>query len=343
MASTSVRFLKMQVGRQSAHGTAVTPTIQIPVVGDYTDERKIYSAQFDAGTWTETEISSINAYLSSLKCTGEGFFEMLPIWLSAAFENVTPSGTYIHDYAISPAAVAAPKPLTALLGAVGTNIGGTGPAVKIKDCYVSQIVLSGNVTSENKEVTTEVSLFGGEVDDNSGAGYAFAEVNMLPNLQPMKALLGGLNIDDAGTTGGVFTTMTAFTGSLLDWKLTINPGIAPLWSGEDNDLNFIGLKYSQPVITFTPTIRTSATNYALVKAKYNARTYQELELTINGTSASFVAQLTGRWTMCPSGHARNNDEVVMQPTFTAKTPYTQTTTPHYAEFINTSANNWNGA
>jgi len=336
----SQNFMKMQVGLQTAHGTAVTPTIQIPVTGTYTDKLTKRVAPYDAGTWTPTTIVSNVAYLSEVKATGDGFFELLPVWLNSAFEDVAPSATYVHTYEVSPAAIAVPMPLTALLGAVGENLGVTGPAVKIKDLYVQELILSGNMNTF--EVSCETTLFGGQVDDNSGAGYAFASVALPVTLDAMKALKGGLNIDDAGTTGGAFATMTAFAGALLDWKLSIKPGIAPRWSGDSNALTYGGLVYTTPVITFTPTIRTTSVNYALVKAKEEANTYQELELTISGTTAadSFVSQLTGRWTACPTAHERKNGELVMTPTFTAETSHLQTTTPHYATFVNTSTNNW---
>jgi len=336
----SQKFMKMQVGLQTAHGTAATPTIQIPVTGTYTDKLVKRVAPYDSGTWTPTTIVNNVAYLSEVKATGDGFFEMMPVWLNSAFEDVAPSVTYTHTYTVAPAAIAVPMPLTALLGAVGENLGVTGPAVKIKDLYVQELVLSGNMNTY--EVNCDVTLFGGQVDDNAGAGYAFASVALPVTMDAMKTLLGGLNIDDAGTTGGAFATMTAFAGALLDWKLSIKPGIGPKWSGDSNSLASCGIVHTTPVITFTPTVRTTSVNYALVKAKEEANTYQELELTVNGTTASdsFKAQLTGRWTACPTAHERKNDELVMTPTFTAETSHLQTTTPHYAKFINSSTNNW---
>jgi hypothetical protein len=67
-----------------------------------------------------------------------------------------------------------------------------------------------------------------------------------------------------------------------------------------------------------------------VAAKAKARTYQELELVINGSnSRQLRLQLTGRWNPNITAHGRSNNEVVMNGSFMVETPHTQTTTPHY--------------
>lgn len=326
--STSQKFLKAEAGKQSVFGTAVSPDFKLPFTGEYADAQTDHSAEWDAGFWTPTEIVEKTSDYATFKLSGAMFFELLPVFLSAGFADLSPSGSdpYTYDYELTPTAVGAPSPYTFLFGG-NEAIGGTGPAIKIQDGYLQKFVLSFNLNS--KEVTIQSDWFGQAVNDNSGAGFAFIGSALPTPLGMMKGLLGALNIQDAATTGSDFTTMSAFACSLLDWTLTVDTGLRPQWAADNNALTYCGFYHEAPSITFTPTLRTTSANYALVKAKANARTFQEVELVLNGASSRQVKwQMTGRWLPNFGAHDRANGEVVMKPTFQAATPYTQVTTPH---------------
>lgn len=326
--STSLKFLRAEAGKQSAFGTAVTPTFKLPFAGEYKDEQMEHVAEWDQGTWTPLEIVEKTSDYASFKLNGAMWFELLPVFLSAGFADLTPGGAdpYTYDYELDPAAVGAPSPYTFLFGG-DEDIGGTGPAVRIRDGYLRSMTLAFNINS--KELTVQSDWFGASVDDNSGAGFAFQGAALPTPLGMMKGLLGALEIQDAATTGSDFATMTAFDCALLDWQLKIDTGLRPAWAADQNSTYYCGYYHEEPVISFSPTIRTTATNYALVKAKADARTYQEQMLTLNGASSRQVKwQMTGRWLPNFSAHGRGSGEVVMQPVFECKTPYTQTTTPH---------------
>lgn len=328
--STSLKFLKAEAGKQAVFGTAVVPDFKLPFTGEYSDEQTEHMAEWDAGYWTPTEIVEKTSDYATFNLNGAMWFELLPVFFSAGFADLTPTGAgpYVYDYELNPAAVGAPSPYTFYFGG-NENLGATGPAVRIRDGYLRSMTLAFNINS--KELTVQSEWFGASIDDNSGAGFAFAGAALPTPLGMMKGLLGVLEIQDAATTGSDFTTMTAFDCSLLDWTLTIDTGLRPQWAAEENALTYCGFYHEAPVITFAPTLRTNSTNYALVKAKANARTYQELQLTLNGASSrQLKLQLTGRWLANFSAHTRGSGEVVMSPTFQAATPYTQVTTPHFA-------------
>lgn len=337
----SDKFLKMQVGLQTSFGTPVTPTIQLPLIGNYEDQRVHHSSEYDRGAWTPTTIASLERTLSRVMLTGDAFYEVLPVLFNSMWEDVAPTGAdpYTHTYTISPAAVAVPKPLTGLAGAVGENIGGTGPAVKLPDLYVRSLSLASNVN--NPTAALEAELFGTNVDDNSGAGFAFASVALPGNLETINGLKAALNIQDAATTGGDFLTMTAFSCAFIDWRLAFTSGLEPKYSVDGAITTHAGIRYTQPTGELVAKIRTNSTNYALIKAKSDARTYQELQLVLSGSATRAVTiNLTGRWTAVPTVHARESDEVVMDATFTVETPHTQTTTPHWAAVTVVSKHNW---
>jgi hypothetical protein len=338
MAST--KFMKSQVGLQSAFGTAVAPTIQVPWRGTYEDKRQVHRSEWDAGTWTPTEIVAEVGSETAVTFEGTAFFEMLPVLLNSGWEDVTPSATYIHSYVVSPAAIATPKPLTALIGTVGTNLGATGPAVKLKDLYLKTLTLSANIN--DKAAMVKAEMFGTTYDDNSAAGYAFASVALPATMEVINALKGVLRYQDAGAvTGGDFLTMTDLECTLLDYELTIETGIEPAWCLTDETTTWAALKYTTPVVEFKPIIRTNSTTYAAIKAKADARTFQEVQLYIAGTSSrALTVNMTGLWDVIPTVHDDQDGEVVMKPTFICRTPHTQTTTPHYLTMIVQSTHNW---
>jgi hypothetical protein len=340
MAST--KFNMVQVGLQTDFGTAVAPTKQLPMKGLYEDKRQRHDAEYDAGYWTPTTITAEVGTETAMTLEGTAFFEVLPVLLNSGFEDVAPSGTYIHTYTVAPGAVATPKPLTALLGTVGTNIGGTGPAVKLKDLYLKTLTLSANIN--DKAVMAKAEFFGTTYDDNSGAGFAFlaaASAPLIATLEVINGLKGVIRYEDATATGGAFATMTDFECTILDWELVINTGIEPAYCLTDETTTWSALKYTAPSCEFKPIVRTNATTYAAVKGKANARTYQELQLFIAGTSGhDLTVNMTGLWDVIPTAHDKQDGEVVMKPTFRCKTPHTQTTTPHWLAVIVESTHNW---
>lgn len=328
----SEKFLKAQFGLQTLFGTPVAVTHQFPAQGDYEDAHDEHVAEHDAGVWTPQTIVEQTSEFAKFTLKGAGFFELLPVLFNAAFGLLTPTGTdpWIYADEVDPAAVGTPSPYTWLFGG-GENLGATGPAVKIPNAYCESITLQGNLNS--KQVSCESAWFGTKVDDNSGAGFAFGAVNHPPNLAMLKILLETINLQDAAATGGDFTTMTALTGKLLDWTLKIVSGAKPAWSSDQNALTFGGVRFEQPSIEFTPTIRTDATTYGLVKAKQRAKTFQELQFSLSGAlTRAAVFQITGRWAACPKAHERGDGEIVMKPTFRAETPWTQVTTPHWFDY-----------
>lgn len=336
------RTIRAQVGLQTDFETGVAATIILPTTVDYSDDREVHESDYASGNWVPTTVAVKTADYATITTSGQAHFETLPVFLGSGWADASPAGgdPYTHTYTVSPSAVGTPKPCTWEVGSYGNNIGATGPAVKMIDQYCQRLVLSANIN--DKLVNAESEWFGTKVDDNSAAGYAFtAGLAVPPNLTGINGLQGAINIQDAGTIGGDFATMTAFACAIIDWQLSMDTGLRPLWCLCDNQTTFSGYRQDPPEVTFDVTVRTSATNYALVKAKADALTYQELQLVLSGAgSRAATFNMTGRWTECKSAHAREGGEVVMKAKFTCQTPSTQTTTPHYFAAIVVSKYNW---
>lgn len=329
--STSTKFLKAECGQQSAFGTVnASPNVKLPFTGEYEDLQEEHEAEWDQGTWTPLSIVEQVAGYAQITLSGVMFFEFLPIIHNMGWGNVNAvdeTTHYQYDGSVSPSAVGSPIPYTFLLGG-NEAIGGTGPAIRIQDAYVESYTLAGNMNS--KEVALSATLFGLQVDDNADAGYAFIGAALPSNLGMMKTLKTGVNYQDATATGGDFATMTALACAMLDWSLTFNTGLVAKWASDQNQLTYCGVRHVEPSVEFTPTIRTDATTYAAIKAKADARTFQEIQINLTGDAQRALAyNLTGRWLPNFIAHSRSDDEVVMQPTFRVSTPHTQTTTPHF--------------
>lgn len=325
----SEKLLRAEFAKQTAFGSAAAMAFLMPAQCDYQDMQEEVEAPIDAGTWMPTTFAAQTALYSSIKTKGAGYFEALPAFLNAGLSVATPSGAnpYTYTYGIAVAAEPTPRPYTWRLG--GGALGATGPLLQITDAFCQELNLAGNLNS--KEVQVESVWFGAGVNDNSGAGYAASAVSAPSPLDMLKTLLSTVATADATATGGVFSGMTALACVVLDWQLKIKTGIMPLWSADSNNLTFCGYRYEQPVIEWTPTIRTTTATYAAIRGKFNSKTYQELKLELNGAlTRRLTFKLTGRWVSCPSAHERSNGEVIMKPAFRAQVPAMQTTTPHFA-------------
>lgn len=329
--STSINFLKSEAGKQALFGTAVAPDFLMPFTGTYQDVGDFHEAPVDSGRWVPVTFIDRVSNFARFSFQGAAFFELLPVFLSAGFADLTPGGAgpYTYDHTLDLASPGAPSPYTFRFGG-DEDIGGTGPAVQIQDSFCERVQLSGN--ANDRSVTLQSDWFGADVDDNSGAGYAFAGAALPAPLGMMRFPFSTLEYQDATTTGGDFLTMTAFACTLLDWTLNIRTGIAPKWAADANQLEYCGVRIDTPLVEFTATLRTDATSYANVMAKANADspTYQELQFTqVGAGSRQAIWQMTGRWLPLRSAHDRSNNEVVMNnAVFRASGYPSQTTTPH---------------
>lgn len=326
-----VGFLQVQAGKQTVFGTDVDPDFQMPVVGVYTDAQEMHTAEWDSGVWTKLTIVDVVGQFARFTLNGVLFYEMLPVLFNAGFDEMTPTGggdgPHVYTGSAAPGAEGDPIPYTFRFGG-NDGGGGAESAVEIRDAHMEQLNLVHNLNV--KAVLFESEWFGAFVDDASGAGYELIAATVPYPLGMVNGLKSTLEIQDAGTTGGDFETITAFECSLLDWQLSIDTGLRPAWSGDKNQLTYCGPRVETPSCAFSPILRTSGTNYAITKTKADLRAFQELQLTFAGEdNRQAIFQMTGRWLPNFEAHDRSRNEVVMQPTFQVETPHTQTTTPHW--------------
>lgn len=330
-----VTFLRVQAGAQSAFGEAATPSFGLPVVFEVEEGDQDQIALWDAGKWTPVAIVERVAQAATFTLRGVLFFELLPLFLDAGFNAMTPggSGPFTYEDAFAPGAAGDPVAYTFRFGG---NDGGRSPAsmVQIQDAYLRSLALTFSV--ERRVVTFEAKWFGRFVDDNEGSGYEPEAVNVPGGLTMVNGLLATLGLQDAGDSGGAFDAIEQTDCALTEWQIAIDTGLRPAWASDQNALTYCGARQEWPAISFAAQLRTSIATYATTKVKANQHAYQELQLAFydaaNLGDRSFVLRLTGRWLPGFVAHERTRGEIVMKPKFQAETPATQTTTPHFASW-----------
>ncbi len=330
----SVNFLKSEAGRQTDHGTPVAPTFQMPVTGNYTDAQEEHVAPWDSGSWIAGEESVKVNDFANCEFSGSLAFEMLPMFFFAGYRYLAPEGSFTYKDGIDLQTAGAPSPYTFRFGAQDELLAdGGGPAVQLANAYCQSLTLSGGINARAIAFTSP--WFAGGVDDNEEKGHPFVATATPDPRTYMIALGNNFRLRDATATGGEFTFNDATDKTdclIIDWELVVNFGTQPKWGADGGGASYCGVRFTQPSIEFRPTIRTNKQTWQLIRAKYNKRIFQELELQVLGpggtedTSAKF--HLTGQWVSVPTGHARSNEEVVMNPVFRAKRYPAQTTTPH---------------
>lgn len=324
-------FLQVQAARQTDFDSPATPTTALPLRFEYADGDQDQVAAWDSGAWTGLEIVERVAQIATVKLRGALFFELMPLLLAAGFAAMDPSGDgpYAYEDSVAPGATGTPSPYTFLLGG---NDGNRSPTslVQVQDAYLSKLTLTYSPTVHIVQMESE--WFGRYIDDNSGLGFEPAAVSLPDGLRMVNGLLSTLGLQDAGDTGGAFDAITEFECELVEWTLTLDTGLRPAWCGDGNNLSYGGVRQEWPALSFAPTIRTNLDTYALVLTKAQQRQAQELQLTFYGEDRSLVLRMTGRWQPKLNAHERVRGEVVMKPTFEARTPYSQATSPHWLSY-----------
>lgn len=330
-----VSFLQVQAAIQDTFGTPAAMVFGLPVVFEYQDGDQDQIAEWDTGTWTPLEISERVAQVATFTLRGVLFFELMPLFLDAGFNAMTPSGDgpYSYEDAYVPGEVGAPLGYTFRFGG---NDGNRAPTsmVQVQDAYLQSLVLTFNPAI--RVVTFEAKWFGRYVDDNDGDGYEPASVPLPDGITMVNGLLATLGLQDAGDSGGAFDAIEEMQCALTEWQLSLDTGLRPEWASDRNQLTYCGVRQEWPALTFTATIRTNINTYAVTKVKAAARTFQEMQLTFydvgNLGDRSLVLRMTGRWLPNFAAHERVRGEIVSKPTFQAETLSEQTTTPHWFSY-----------
>ena len=96
--STSVVFLKSEAGPQTVFGTPATPTFTLPFAGNYVDAGDFHEAALDSGRWMPTTLMNRVSEHGTFTLAGAAIFELLPIFASAGFNDITPTGANPFTY-----------------------------------------------------------------------------------------------------------------------------------------------------------------------------------------------------------------------------------------------------
>jgi len=221
---------KMQIGKETTHGTAVPATKLIPVVqGPLPVDRKPTPLNYDLGLNVEvTNVVTQGILAEDTLSWDQGFFQILPYLLSGLLKgSVTPTektigkGDYEWDHTPS---------LTNdnALDSFTLERGDTQQAVEIEYTMFKRLKISGQVNQEGGEsvVDIETDYFG-----RQHSNVLFTPSLSAMPITPMNAKLAKIFMDSSWAAAGT----TELSGILRAFDLEIIGGAYPKFNGSDTE------------------------------------------------------------------------------------------------------------
>ena len=215
-------FRKIQIGKESEHGTAVAATAAL--VGTLTmrpTQSVVAPDGEDIGALTKSFRSYVAGKAAELKFDGDALFEQLLYFLMMGVKGgVTGSkqgetAAYLWTFTPSLVASGAQNSFTI---EYGDNL----QAFEAEYCMVPSLSLSG---SPNEALKLSAEIFGRQVSDASFTGAL-----SLPTVEPALFNATKLYIDDTwAALGG-----NKMDATLLDFTLKIDTGLKPIVTADGN-------------------------------------------------------------------------------------------------------------
>jgi hypothetical protein len=264
---------KIQMGKESAAGTAVAATALFRGMGTIEDQREVEFVEEDVGYISGTDRTMTPKLLAGIEFEETpATFEQLPYILNAGVEGVAGvkdgSGTgYIYTYTFPTTALKTPYTYTIE--------GGDGYAVEeMEYSLVEEFQIAGEAGGP---VNMSAKWFGRQVSSSSFTG-AIA----VPSVDEMLFGNSKLYIDAIGGTIGT----TQKTGTLLAWTYKVVTGWQPRFTGDGN-LYFTGHAFdpSKLEITCEITFEHDAAA-AAAKTAFRAETPILLQIAVTGPACA---------------------------------------------------------
>src|SRR5258706_6515533 len=270
-------FSKVQVGKESSHGTAVAATkILLGKVPQVKSDRKPIIPDENIGIRASGVRSLIHQYLySNTLSTEHGYFQQLPWIFGAGLKGgVTPSEVTVGQgdmlWNQTPSLVSG---VSNAQDSFTVELGDDTQEFESEYAMIERIRISGQVAQgmDASPVNVEVDIFGRQLTPTT-----FTPALSLPVAEPLNAKLARLYLDTAWSgIGG-----TELANILRSFDIEILTGVHPKFSGSGNKyFNAHGEGIIKATAQFTLE-GLSAAN-AIFNAQ-QAGTFQAVRLQING-------------------------------------------------------------
>lgn len=243
---------KIQIGQETAAGTAVAATAVWRGEGVLNDERTIMQVPEDVGFMQSIGRTVVTALDASVELSATpATFEQVPYLFAMGVEDVTSgaadgSGSgYIYQYDFPTSAVASAPQTCTIEGGDNTGVS------EIEYCYLEEMTLSW---TRNETVNVSATLRGRQ----NTAGVSFTGSLDAPTVEEVLGAKTHIYID---ATGGTIGT-TEKTGTLLGGSLTIRPYWKEAGARTDTYFNTIKQAPTGPFIEGTLLFEHDATGLA---------------------------------------------------------------------------------
>lgn len=314
MAIGVKRLRQFQLGAEATVGAGATPTVVWRGLGTMEDTQTVAEVQEDIGIIGGVD----NVYIPDVHATAtmesvEATFEQLPYILEAGVKKV---GTGAADGAGTDKIYAYPLSTTAqnTLQSYEIRAGDNNAVERMAYCLVSDFSIEGKIRDA-------IKMSGNWFGQQALPGSSFAAISV-PATEVILMQKGVLYIDNVASGFGT----TAITNTLVDFKLSVNTGATPVFTGDNNVLYYKTHKITDYEVMLDITFEHDA-NVTAEKVNWRAGTTRAVQLVFEGSAVgtggtlyqnkTLVLNIPGPW-MSFSAMTDNEGNNVVKATLKGK-------------------------
>ena len=304
MTVTGIRALRrLQMGKETTPGTAVTPTTYWRGIGTIQENREVIFPDEHVGVFAGVDRNYAARAESILQLEStEATFEQLPyIFEMGVYHDTTATtdGEFSYDFPIMSTDIKSSTDLATYTWEGGDNIA----AVYFSHGFVRSFNLTGTA---GQALMVDAEVFGGEAAPTTDSGN-FTSGLAIPSVEEILFARGKLYID--GTATGTIGT-TQISDTLLDMNMAVTTGWMPVYTASGSiDWSFV--KQTQPEIMVSFTFEHNDDAVAEIAAwRANTARLIRLEFENSDASKTLTIDMAGRWDNFEKIGERDGNDIV---------------------------------
>jgi hypothetical protein len=304
VATTGIKALrKLQMGKETTAGTAVTPTTMWRGIGTIQENREVIFPNEDVGVFAGTDRNYAARADSILQLENtEATFEQLPYIFEMGMHHdtaATTDGEFDWAFPIASSDTYSSSDLATYTWEGGDNIA----AVYFDHGFVRTFNLSGEAGGA---LMVNAEVFGGETAPTTDSGNFTSGIS-IPTVEEILFSRGILYIDDTspGTIGG-----TQISNTLLSMNMAVTTGWMPVYTATGS-LDWSFVKQTQPEIVVSFTFEHNASAVAEI-ADWRANSVRLIRVYFanSGATKTLTIDMAGRWDNFEKIGERDGNDIV---------------------------------
>ena len=303
VAITGIKALrKLQMGKETTAGTAVTPTTMWRGIGTIQENREVIFPNEDVGIFAGTDRNySARADSILMLENTEATYEQLPYIFEMGMHHdtaATTDGEFDWAFPIASSDTYSSSDLATYTWEGGDNIA----AVYFDHGFVRTFNLSGEAGGA---LMVNAEVFGGETAATTDSGNFTSGIS-IPTVEEILFSRGVIYIDAVGGTIGA----TAKSNTLISANLAVTTGWTPVYTASGS-LDWSFIKQTQPEIVLSVTFEHNSTAVAEI-AIWRANTARQIRLYFanSGATKTLTLDMAGRWDNFEKIGERDGNDIV---------------------------------